>query len=225
MSRSLSTRFGVAAGLLALAAGVLAQYQVNRQVNNRVNPELYGGGTRGSMRYSNSSLLPSESRYATWKSGALPSEVTMNARAIGPLAPSGSVAYVPGPSPVQQAMKLPQPQLYNPAYGIDASTGQKPISSGPINGQLPNGTIRYNPPAGPAPAALGAQPSWTQPMNKATPLPAVSPPSPSPSQITKPSPSGASSSPPPAANQAFYLSRLTPGSVRYSDPAATQPAN
>src|SRR5688572_33512360 len=95
-----------ALGVVTLCVVCVAQYQVNTQINNRVNPELYGGGTGGSVRYSmpQSQLLPSEARYAAWRSGALPSELRMNARAAGPLAPNGSIAYVPGPSPVQQAM-------------------------------------------------------------------------------------------------------------------------
>ena len=105
--------------LLLAAACALAQWQVNPQVgrvNNRVGGEMYGN--MGSVRYTpQTNLLPSEARYATWRSGALPSEIRMNARAVGPLAPSGSIAYVPGPSPLQQAYKMPPPTLYNPAYG------------------------------------------------------------------------------------------------------------
>ena len=226
---------------LALAALALAQYRVNTQVSNRVNPELYGGGARGSMRYaSNTTLLPSEARYATWKSGALPSEVRMNYLATGPLAPTGSIAYVPGPSPVQQAMKLPQPQLYNPAYQISGSTGQKPVSTGPINGQLPNGTIRYNSPAGPAPGGMmTGQTAWSQSLNKGAPLPQPTPPTPQPPQINRPpvapqstqidrSPTQATSaSSTPALNPGVpsYLSLLSGGgSVRYSgsNPPAQQ---
>jgi hypothetical protein len=210
----------------------VAQYQVNTQVNNRVNPELYGGNTGGSVRYMmpQSQLLPSEARYATWRSGALPSEVRMNALAQGPLAPSGSVAYVPGPSALQQAMKLPQPQLYNPAYNIRPTevAGSKPISTGPINGQLPNGTIRYNTPAQPPPKEMLAaqQTPWTQPLPSAKPLPPPTPPTPQPTQINRPPPvptPNTSSSGSSAAAAPFYLSRLTPGSIRYSGPS-TQPA-
>jgi hypothetical protein len=112
---------GFVAALAVGACWALAQWRVNPQVgrvSNRVGGELYGN--TGSVRYAayQTTVLPSEARYATWRSGALPSEVRMQAAAVGPLAPSGAIAYVPGPSPVQQAMKTPQPQLYNPAYGI-----------------------------------------------------------------------------------------------------------
>jgi hypothetical protein len=218
---------------LVTAALALAQYQVNTQVNNRMNPELYGGGTGGSMRYAmpQTTVLPSEARYATWRSGALPSEIRMNYLQSGPLTPNGAISYIPQQSSVQQAMRLPAPQLYNPAYGIQnqgvAAAGpgqqQKPVSTGPINGQLPNGSIRH---AGVEPAApsafLPAQPSWTQPLNQG-PLPPVTPPTPEPTRITRPPPT----TPTPSTNtQApatpYYLSRLsTPtGSIRYSGDAS-----
>lgn len=118
--------------VVALAAVALGQWQVNNQVgavNNRVGGELYGNNTNmGSVRYaaySQRTVLPSEARYATWRSGALPSEVAMNAAAVGPLAPNGAISYVPPPSPVQSAMKMPSPQLYNPAYDI----GGRPLDA------------------------------------------------------------------------------------------------
>jgi hypothetical protein len=205
-----------------LAALAFAQYRVNTQANNRVNPELYGGGAKGSMRYSaNTTLLPSEARYATWKSGALPSEVRMNYLATGPLAPSGSIAYIPGPSPVQQAMKLPQPQLYNPAYQISGSTGQKPVSAGPINAQVPNGSIRYNSPAGPAPSSMmTGQTPWSQPLNTGAPLTPPSSPTPQPPQINRPPVTGNSSPPapnnnPPPSGSSSSSPALTPGVPGY----------
>jgi hypothetical protein len=218
--------------MVALGVLCVAQYQVNTQLNNRVNPELYGGGTGGSMRYAmpQSQLLPSEARNATWRSGALPSDIRMNQLSVGPLAPSGSIAYVPGPSPLQQAMKLPQPQLYNPAYNIPAeAAGSKPISSGPITGQLPNGTIRYNSPAQPAPAEMltAQQPSWTRPLPSAVPLPPITPgtATPQPAQINRPPVRAPDTAPSDSAASAapFYLSHFTPGSIRYSGPT-TQPA-
>lgn len=118
--------------VVALAAVALGQWQVNNQVgavNNRVGGELYGNNTNmGSVRYaaySQRTVLPSEARYATWRSGALPSEIAMNAAAVGPLAPNGAISYVPPPSPVQSAMKTPMPQLYNPAYDL----GGRPLDA------------------------------------------------------------------------------------------------
>jgi hypothetical protein len=150
--RSDTITFGALTALLLVGACALAQWQVNPQVggqvNNRVGGEKYGN--MGSVKYApyQTTVLPSEARYATWRSGALPSEVRMNAAAVGPLAPNGAVAYVPGPSPVQQAYKTPAPQLYNPAYGIE---------NRPINDQIlpqtgyATGSVKY------AGAGAGAQ--------------------------------------------------------------------
>jgi hypothetical protein len=144
--------FGALVALLLAGACALAQWQVNPQVggrvNNRVGGEMYGN--MGSVKYApyQTNVLPSEARYATWRSGALPSEIRMNASAVGPLAPNGAIAYVPGPSPVQQAYKTPQPQLYNPAYGIQ----NKPIEDQmrPQTGYA-SGSVKY------ANAGAGAQ--------------------------------------------------------------------
>jgi hypothetical protein len=163
------------ASLVAIAlagACVLAQWQVNPQVgrvNNRVGGELYGN--MGSVRYASyqTTVLPSEARYATWRSGALPSEVAMQARAVGPLSPSGAIAYVPGPSPLQQATKTAPAQLYNPAYGIE----NKPIDAqlrpqAGFGGSIKyaNTNARVDPASMPIPpmAAVGSQPLVTGQM-------------------------------------------------------------
>jgi len=153
-------RGGISFGaVVALAyACVLAQWQVNPQVggqvNNRVGGEMYGN--MGSVKYApyQTVVLPSEARYAAWRSGALPSEMRMNAAAVGPLAPNGAIAYVPGPSPVQQAYKTPPTQLYNPAYGIE----NRPIADqlAPQPG-FASGSVKYastNAPTGSASMAM-----------------------------------------------------------------------
>jgi hypothetical protein len=159
------------AALLLACACALAQWQVNPQVgrvNNRVGGEMYGN--MGSVKYApyQTNVLPSEARYATWRSGALPSEIRMNASAVGPLPPSGAIAYVPGPSPVQQAYRTPQPQLYNPAYGI----GTKPIDDQlrPQAG-YPAGSVKYASanttaqiPSGSMPMSAAASSGWQQPQ-------------------------------------------------------------
>jgi hypothetical protein len=167
-------------GSLALLAGAwaVAQWQVNNrvgQVNNRVGGELYGN--MGSVRYApyQTTVLPSEARYATWRSGALPSEVAMQARAVGPLAPNGAIAYVPGPSPLQQAMKTPQPQLYNPAYGIqnqpiDAQLKPQPGYTGSIRYASAGGKI--DPAAMPIPAMT---PTAARPLPTGQPVSAQLP--------------------------------------------------
>jgi hypothetical protein len=146
----------VAVALLVslLGAFVLAQWQVNTQVgqvNNRVGGELYGNNTIGTVRYSAQSqttLLPSEARYATWRSGALPSEVRMNALAVGPLAPNGAISYIPRPSPLQSAMKTPQPALYTNNYDFVKPKDQL-LPTSP--GYAASNTIRYSPAAAAAP--------------------------------------------------------------------------
>lgn len=146
----------VALFVSAVGAFVLAQWQVNTQVgqvNNRVGGELNGNNTIGTVRYSAQSqtnLLPSEARYATWRSGALPSEIAMNNNAVGPLAPNGAISYIPRPSPVQTAMKTPQPALYTNNYDFVKPKDQL-VPTSP--GYSASNTIRYSaaPPAPPAP--------------------------------------------------------------------------
>jgi hypothetical protein len=113
---------GFAGVFIALApVAARAQYQVDTgvgQVDNRVGGELYGNNS-SNVRYpvpGHFRLLPSEERYARWRSGALPSEIEMNRAAIGPLSPNGELDYIPQQSALQQAMGLPVPRLYNHAY-------------------------------------------------------------------------------------------------------------
>src|SRR4051794_21035251 len=88
--------------VLLMSAIALGQWKVSNQVGQvqtRVGGELYGNNPNmGSVHYaarSQPNLLPSEARYATWRSGALPSEIAMNAAAVGPLAPNGAISYIP----------------------------------------------------------------------------------------------------------------------------------
>ena len=81
-------RNGIAAAVIAAFGGLvaLAQYQVNRSVGQPIYGG--GGGGGGSVRYGyvspvaprSSNLLPSEVRNSYYRSGALPSEIRMNAR-------------------------------------------------------------------------------------------------------------------------------------------------
>jgi hypothetical protein len=222
-----------AASVLFLAICAVAQWQVNNrvgQVNRRVGGELYGNmGTSGTVRYAayQTNVLPSEARYATWRSGALPSEIRMNYNAVGPLAPSGAISYVPKPSPTQQAMKMPEPQLYNPAYGVPSGSGtsgqQLAAQPGFAASSSPfmaggTGTIRY---ADRAPAAASSSSSSRS----------LSPAGPTDARVNAAVPSGyAIPSQPigsnitldtgPATSGALLLSRSplnTAGSVRYSE--------
>ncbi|HEY7089375.1 MAG TPA: hypothetical protein VH518_14860 [Tepidisphaeraceae bacterium] len=147
----------LAAALLAPA--LLAQWQVNNQV--------YRGGAAntGSMRYglqaqntmpiqSAYTMLPSQVRYATWKSGALPSEVRMQANAIGPLAPSGSIAYIP-PKPSYQMPKAAPTQgnfvdtRVNMGGPPVAVAGAAPGWAGFPTAAPVTGSVRYSAPSVP----------------------------------------------------------------------------
>jgi hypothetical protein len=165
---------------LAIAAIALGQWQVNNQVgqvNRRVGGELYGNNTNmGTVRYAaytQTNVLPSEARYATWRSGALPSELAMNARAVGPLPPNGAISYIPSQSNLQKAMKLPESQLYNPAYNIGGKPLDAQLSIAPGYQQ---GTIRYA--NLPAPSRVTSAaipppiPASAQPLPSGQPLPA-----------------------------------------------------
>src|SRR4051794_10421378 len=153
MTSKLHARLLLALAALALAGAVAwSQYRVNARVNNRVGGEMYGN--MGSVKYQayQTNVLPSEARYATWKSGALPSEIAMNARAMGPLAPGGSIAYVPGPSAVQQAMHLAPPR---PAVGSSPFQVSGTLDRGPTPA-AGYGSIRYADPSAPHYAATAA---------------------------------------------------------------------
>lgn len=118
-------------GLFARAAS--AQYQVDPQVNNRVGGELYGNNYDRDYtgQYYQTRLLPSEERYARWRSGALPSEITANRFALGRLTPHGEIDYIPYQSPLQRAMRLPVPQLYNPGYDRQSRRLVNPLPAQP----------------------------------------------------------------------------------------------
>jgi hypothetical protein len=115
--------FVLAAAVSAISAlPALAQHQVENaggQVDNRVGGELYGNnGDLSKFRPYQFRLLPSEERNAAIRSAALPSELELNQSSIGPLTPNGALDYIPRQSPLQRAMNLPEPQLYNRAYDL-----------------------------------------------------------------------------------------------------------
>ena len=71
-----------------------------RSVNTQVSTQVHGPGPSGSVRYAQSrerysTPMGSEWRHAYWKSGALPSDVRMGYAALGPMNPSGPMAYIP----------------------------------------------------------------------------------------------------------------------------------
>lgn len=108
------------AAAIALPA-IAQQRSENRvgQVNNRVGGELYGHNSDSfTLQPYQVRLLPSEERFAFERSGVLPSELQMARSAAGPLTPNGVLDYLPRQSPLQRALGLPEPQLYNPAYNL-----------------------------------------------------------------------------------------------------------
>jgi hypothetical protein len=207
----------------------LAQQQVDAQVDNRMNGELYGGGTGSGMRYAmpQSELLPSEVRNAAWCSGALPSDIRLNRLSIGPLAPWGSINYIPRQSPLQEAMRLPPPQLYNRAYNIpEPRPSSKPIAGALIDGRLPDLTLRDQwrgpsaPEEGLAPGQVSGQAPWARPLPSALPLPPIIPPGAQPAELNRPPEKAPDAAPSDALapSESFYLSHLTLGSSRPTAP-------
>jgi hypothetical protein len=157
---------------LILPALLVAQYQVNRQV--------YRGGAQsyspGAVKYSTSLMannaavaLPSQVRYAAFTSGALPSELKMNYNAIGPLAPSGAMAYIP-PAPNYRSNQITTGNYMSsplPTVGMTSTITPLPSPGGTAwSAPLSNSysSIRYSPTPGQTsyPAASpfsGIQPS------------------------------------------------------------------
>lgn len=112
----------LAALALLLPAFARAQYPVDNQVgqvDNRVGGELYGNEGRSRTVDNYNRMLPSEERFARWRSGMLPAEYEMNRAAYGPLTPDGNADYITRQSPVQEAMRMPAVRLFNPAYDPD----------------------------------------------------------------------------------------------------------
>jgi hypothetical protein len=137
------------------------QHRINRQVGQPVYGGSGGGGGGGSVRYGyvaptaphSANLLPSEARNAYYRSGALPSEIRMNVRAVGPMAPGGVSAYIPPGSPVViRAGNAPQGNLVNP---MAARPNNNPV------GTSFSPSVRYNGPTN--------QVAWSQPMAGSVP--------------------------------------------------------
>jgi len=155
----------------------LAQYQVNMQVNTQVNRGIYAGPNLGSMQYNSQNmtqnpLLPSQQRYQTMQSGLLPSENRYGVMRAGPLAPVGTLTYLPG-TPLSRAVGTPPPNPTGalavpsrPAYAPTGSmTFSKSYSSNWQNLQVSNArpvnasANLATPLPGPiSPSLMGAQP-------------------------------------------------------------------
>lgn len=126
----------VVGGVGMLSTVLLAQWRVNNQIYGSSSPSIkYGPQVNGSVYTpaSTSRAMPSELRNAYYKSGDLPSTIRMNAAAIGPLAPSGPMAYIDGPP-------KPKKSITGGNY-VDTSVGQRgaTIKTGPSG----SGSVRY----------------------------------------------------------------------------------
>jgi len=113
--------FALAAAVAMMTAGpAFAQHPADNhaigQVNTQVGGELYGHNSNTLyLRPYQFQLLPSEERYAAFRSGALPSELELNRSSIGPLTPNGVLDYIPRLTPLQRDLGV---QLYNHAYDL-----------------------------------------------------------------------------------------------------------
>jgi hypothetical protein len=117
------------ATLLLLSTLARGQQQVDTQVgpiDTRVGGELYGNNADPPRQQGYQvKLLPSEERYAIWRSGVLPSEERLAREAAGQLSPNGILDYLPRQSYLQRAAGMPAPRLYNPAYDPAAAAARR----------------------------------------------------------------------------------------------------
>jgi hypothetical protein len=139
---------------------VLAQYRVNNQIY----------GTQGSVRFASSIAIPSATyatpsqvRMAVHASGATPSQLKTEYNRIGPLAPSGAIAYVPPAQNVftKSSPSMPQGNYMNTrvAPGTTSFRTSAPQAAPPGNPFATgaySGSIRYT-----APSAASYQQSVT----------------------------------------------------------------
>lgn len=159
-------------------------------------------------------LLPSEALIAAQRSGAMPSELLIQAQRAGPLNPDGTIAYIPGQTTLQQLMRLPPPQLYNPAYHLSPPLAQASAAGSPA-GSIAYGTVQraalnYRLPP-PAPPSVTPRPTRT--YSRPGPAPegsaSDSPPATAPSETALPQP------PPPTdlGYGSIYFSSISPPSL------------
>jgi hypothetical protein len=167
--------------LVGTAAWLSAQIAVNSQLTggamsttSRVNTQVYGAGPSNSVRYAEqrgkySTAMNSEWRHAYWKSGALPSDVRMGYAALGPMNPSGPMAYIPPKPSYQNKPSSPEPQAQRPTnysnQSVRYSTGQGQSRSA-LPSALPSHLLRT---ASAATPQVSPALSPSRPMNSASP--------------------------------------------------------
>jgi hypothetical protein len=146
---------------------LLGQQQVNPMVNNRVNGELYGGGTSGSVRYAGvnpeirartSMPTQSEFRYAYYATGATPSSVRMGYNAMGPMAEGGPISYLSyKPDYLGQNKPAPPPPSGAAAYptmgSVRLSSPAPASGAGTISAQKLDALVPPAKPVSPPPSA------------------------------------------------------------------------
>lgn len=136
--------------VLGAVCAVLAQYQLNPQLNT----ELYGRGV-GSVRSANlpfhQAALTSDWRHNAFLSGSLRSDIRGQYLLQGPLAPSGPTAYIPA-TPLR-------PYATTPRLPAPAPLVNRPLSVPRVYAQpaLPSGSYRY--PSAGRPLVLPPAPS------------------------------------------------------------------
>jgi hypothetical protein len=152
---------------------VLAQYRVNNQIY----------GTQGSVRFAGSIQIPSATyqtpsavRMAIHASGATPSQLKTEYNRVGPLAPSGAIAYVPATTNVyaKTTPTMPQGNLVNTQLSRNVAPSgystnyapSAPAASPAMNNfstGASTGSIRYAPSA--PPSYSGSVTSWSSLSN------------------------------------------------------------
>jgi hypothetical protein len=179
--------------VLALVVGtatwLCGQIAVNSQLTggamsttHQVNTQVYGAGPSNSVRYAEqrgkySTPMDSEWRHAYWKSGALPSDVRMGYAALGPMNPSGPMAYIPPKPSYLNKPSGPQPEAKQPTnYSSNRSSNQSSnqsvrYASGSSRNALPSELPAHLPrtamPSSPPQVSSSLSPS--RPMNSTAP--------------------------------------------------------
>lgn len=157
-------------GMACAGAWVWGQTRVDNRVGastSQVNNQLYQAGAHtgpSSVKYSqerrSSEPMRSEWRNAYVKSGALPSDIRMGYAAMGPMNPSGPMAYIPP----------------KPSY-TERSSRATPPPRGSATFQSSNQSIRYSsPPSSPSATAssrvsnTAASPKVSSSLNSRGPI-------------------------------------------------------
>jgi hypothetical protein len=164
---------------MGTATWLCGQIAVNPQLTggamsttHQVNTQVYGAGPSGSVRYAQqrgtySTPMNSEWRHAYWKSGALPSDVRMGYAALGPMNPSGPMAYIPPKPSYLNKPAAPQPAAQRPTNYSNQSVR---YSSAPSSNALPSALPAHMPrTAGAASPQVSPALSPSRPMNSAAP--------------------------------------------------------